>query len=79
MRSKAKKDACSIKLQFHIIVTARNGAAVIVRQDDDRLAVQAWPEHPLAGDVEIIAIDEREHAASNLKLLERGEHHTPDR
>ena len=45
------------------LVAARDGAAVIIGQGDDRASVEAGLEHPLATDVEVVAIDEREHGS----------------
>ncbi|MCY1309380.1 hypothetical protein D9M70_594700 [compost metagenome] len=42
-------------------VGARDGAAVVVGENDDRPAVQAGTEHPLARDIEIVAIDQGVH------------------
>ena len=44
-------------------VAARDHAAVIVRQHDDRLAAQLGLKHALARDIEIVAVDESDRAA----------------
>ena len=40
-----------------------DGAAVVVRQDDDRHADQAGIERALAGDVVVVAVDQRDRRA----------------
>ncbi len=51
------------------LVAARDRAAVVVAQDDDRPPQQAGPEHPLAAHVEVVAVDEREHGLQVMKRL----------
>jgi len=43
------------------LVRPGDDAAIVVRQDDDRLAAQARLEDPLARCVEVVAINEREY------------------
>ena len=42
-------------------VTAGNGTAVVVGQDDHRSALQPGLEDAFAGDVKVVAVDEGEH------------------
>jgi hypothetical protein len=43
------------------LVAARDGATIVVRQDHHRTPVQAGPEHPFAGDIKVVAVDQRVH------------------
>jgi hypothetical protein len=45
------------------LVAARDHAAVIVRQHDDRLTAQLRLKHALAGHIEIVAVDEGDRTA----------------
>lgn len=45
------------------LVAARDHAAVVVRQHDNRLTAQLRLKHALAGHIEIVAVDEGDRAA----------------
>ena len=50
------------------VVAARDAGAVVVGQHDHGLAVQRRAEHPLAADVHVVHVDEREHGPNpNLR------------
>ena len=57
---------------------------IIVRQDYDRPTLELWPEHPLAGSVEVVAIDQAvcgHSASSSFAFTCRGDrerHDAPD-
>lgn len=60
------------------LVRAGDGAAIVVAQHHHRQAAQARAEGPLAGHVEVVAVDEGEHGASPGEAFDAGSHHAPD-
>ena len=49
------------------LVAPRDDAAVVRRQDNGGTAFERWTEHPLAGDEEVVAIDQRINGHGRLR------------
>ncbi len=46
--------------ECHDLVAAGHSTASVIGQDDDRHAFEFRVEHPLAGDIEVVAVDQRD-------------------
>ena len=58
---------------------SRDRASVIVGEDDDRDSDKSRPEQPLTAHIEIVAVDECKHRASQLEMAgDGGRDDTPD-
>lgn len=58
---KFASSASQCYLQFHIISTPGNNAAIVVTENDDRFSAQIRPENPLATGVEGVDVGQGEH------------------
>jgi hypothetical protein len=60
MMSRILKTGSPMATHGRASAPARNGTTIVIREHDDRLAFKIGLEHTLAGDIEVVAIDEPE-------------------